>query len=119
MFCYALPDRTVVAGLIPGAPGEHSGLAIGDDERTESELEENLRYSRTLSAEFVNTRIVVPVDDEVARRLRDCAVALRTQGAREGGTGIALEFSSGSQLRSVSGYLWGIWLPKAEFSTNA
>jgi serine protease Do len=30
MFCYALPDRTVVAGLIPGAPGEQSGLAVGD-----------------------------------------------------------------------------------------
>jgi len=30
MFCYALPDRTVVAGLIPGAPGEKSGLAVGD-----------------------------------------------------------------------------------------
>ncbi|HXC52089.1 MAG TPA: S1C family serine protease [Candidatus Limnocylindrales bacterium] len=30
MFCYALPDRTVVAGLIPGAPGERSGLAVGD-----------------------------------------------------------------------------------------
>ncbi len=30
MFCYSLPDRTVVAGLIPGAPGERSGLAVGD-----------------------------------------------------------------------------------------
>jgi S1-C subfamily serine protease len=30
MFCYALPDRTVVAGLIPGAPGERSGLVVGD-----------------------------------------------------------------------------------------
>jgi S1-C subfamily serine protease len=30
MFCYALPDRTVVAGLIPGAPGERCGLAVGD-----------------------------------------------------------------------------------------
>ena len=82
---------------------EISGLAIGDDDRTSSELEENLRYARVLSAEFVNTRVVVPVDDEVARRLRACAVALRTQGAQEGGTGIALEFSSGSQLRGVTG----------------
>lgn len=81
---------------------EISGLAIGDDVRTASELDENLLYSRTLSAEFVNTRVVVPVDDDVVRRLRDCAVALRTQGAREGGTGIALEFSSGSQLRGVA-----------------
>lgn len=30
MFCYALPDRTVVAGLVPGAPGEASGLVVGD-----------------------------------------------------------------------------------------
>ncbi len=30
MFCYALPDRTVVAGLIPGGPGESSGLVVGD-----------------------------------------------------------------------------------------
>ncbi len=30
MFCYALPDRTVVAGLVPGAPGERSGLVVGD-----------------------------------------------------------------------------------------
>ncbi len=80
---------------------EISGLAIGDDARTASELEENLRYSRVLAAEFVNTRVVVPVDDAVARRLQHCAVELRTKGAAEGGTGIALEFSSGSQLRSI------------------
>ena len=30
MFCYALPDRTVVAGLVPGGPGERSGLKVGD-----------------------------------------------------------------------------------------
>ncbi len=30
MFCYSLPGRTVVAGLVPGAPGETSGLAVGD-----------------------------------------------------------------------------------------
>lgn len=30
MFCYALPDRTVVAGLVPGAPGERFGLSVGD-----------------------------------------------------------------------------------------
>ena len=64
---------------------EISGLAIGDDERTSSELEENLRYARALSAEFVNTRVVVPVDDEVARRLRACAVALRSHAHHEHG----------------------------------
>lgn len=30
MFCHELPDRTVVAGLIPGAPGDVAGLAVGD-----------------------------------------------------------------------------------------
>lgn len=82
---------------------EISGLAIGDDALTSRELAENVRYSRALSAEFVNTRLVAPVDAEVVRRLKECAVALRTQGAREGGTKIALEFSSGSQLRGVPG----------------
>lgn len=81
---------------------EISGLAIGDDERTANELEENLRYARILAAEFVNTRVVVPVDAEVARRLRECAVALRTKGAPGTGTQIALEFSSGSRLRGVA-----------------
>ncbi len=31
MFCYStLPDRVVVAGLMPGAPAEGAGLAVGD-----------------------------------------------------------------------------------------
>lgn len=30
MFCHAFPDRTIIAGLIPGAPGERSGLLPGD-----------------------------------------------------------------------------------------
>jgi len=30
MFCYSFPGRTVVAGLIPGAPGEQCGLEVGD-----------------------------------------------------------------------------------------
>lgn len=30
MFCYAFADRTVVAGLVPGSPGEHWGLEAGD-----------------------------------------------------------------------------------------
>ncbi|MBY0400711.1 sugar phosphate isomerase/epimerase [Myxococcota bacterium] len=81
---------------------EISGLAIGDDARTKSELEENLRYARALSAKLMNTRLVVPVDDGVVRRLVECADALRTRGAREGGTRIALEFSSGSGLRGVA-----------------
>jgi sugar phosphate isomerase/epimerase len=100
-----VPLEQVADGL--GARGlacmEISGLAIGDEERTAKELEENLRYSRLLSAEFVNTRVIVPIDGDVIRRLRDCAVALRSKGAPGGGTGIALEFSSGSQLRGVPG----------------
>lgn len=81
---------------------EISGLAIGDDERTAAELAENLRYARVLSAELMNTRLVVPVDDQVVRRLAECAVAFRTRGAPDGGTTIALEFSSGSGLRGVA-----------------
>jgi len=81
---------------------EISGLAIGDDARTASELDENVRYARALDAELVNTRLVVAVDDAVVGRLRACAKALRTKGARDGGTRIALEFSSGSQLRGVA-----------------
>jgi S1-C subfamily serine protease len=30
MFCYSFPGRTVVAGLIPNAPGDKSGLEVGD-----------------------------------------------------------------------------------------
>jgi serine protease Do len=30
MFCYSFPGRTVVAGLMPGAPAEQSGLEVGD-----------------------------------------------------------------------------------------
>jgi S1-C subfamily serine protease len=30
MFCYAVADRTIVAGVVPGSPGEHSGLEVGD-----------------------------------------------------------------------------------------
>lgn len=30
MFCYAVDGRMVVAGLIPGGPGDSSGLAVGD-----------------------------------------------------------------------------------------
>lgn len=83
---------------------EISGLAIGDDARTAAELEENLRYARVLDAELMNTRFVAPIDDALARRLAHCAVALRTKGApsRAGGTKIALEFSSGSELRGVA-----------------
>jgi sugar phosphate isomerase/epimerase len=51
----------------------------------------------------MNTRFIVPIDEDVVRRLRECSVALQTRGAREGGTRIALEFSSGSELRDVAG----------------
>lgn len=30
MFCYSFPDRTVVAGLVAGGPGESNGLQVGD-----------------------------------------------------------------------------------------
>ncbi len=81
---------------------EISGLAIGDDGRTAAEITENLRYARALDAELMNTRFIVPIDAAAIRRVRQCGEALRTQGARDGGTRIALEFSSGSQLRGVA-----------------
>lgn len=30
IFCYSLPDQTVIAGLLPDGPAEQSGLAVGD-----------------------------------------------------------------------------------------
>ena len=79
---------------------ELSGIAIGAAQQTERELEENLRYARALGAEFVNTRIVEPVDAVIRERLKRCAIGFREQGARDGGTRVALEFSRGSKLKA-------------------
>jgi len=76
---------------------EVAGLALGDEEQTAKELEENLRYAGALSAEFVNVRVVAPIDDALVERLRHCAQALDGVGTR-----IALEFSGGTSLRGVA-----------------
>jgi sugar phosphate isomerase/epimerase len=80
---------------------ELAGIAIGDEETTRRELEENLRYAQALRAEFVNARIVEPLDDAVVARVRHCARVFRDEGTREGGTRLALEFSRGSKLTGV------------------
>lgn len=82
---------------------ELAGIAIGDEALTQRELEENLRYARALDAEFVNARIVAPIDDGLVERLAACAIAFRESGApRAGGTRVALEFSRGSKLNGVA-----------------
>jgi len=85
---------------------EIAGIAIGSAERTERELAEILRYAKVLDAEFVNTRIIEPIDDpldeESVERLKRCAIAFREQGATGEGTRVALEFSRGSRLSGVS-----------------
>lgn len=80
---------------------ELSGVAIGAEAQTEAEVEENLRYARALSAEFVNTRIVEDVDRGLVARLKAAVSAFRERGAPEGGTQMALEFSRGSRLNGL------------------
>ena len=81
---------------------EIAGLAVGSEELTARELEENVRYARALSAEFVNTRIVEKIDAAVIERVKASAIALREKGAQNGGTRVALEFSRGSKLNSLA-----------------
>jgi sugar phosphate isomerase/epimerase len=76
---------------------EIAGLAIGSEEQTTSELEENLRYARILRAEFVNTRVVAPPDDAVIDRLARSIDALASVGTR-----IAIEFSNGTALKNLT-----------------
>jgi len=81
---------------------EISGIAIGSEDRTQQELEENLRYAKALDAEFVNTRFIEPIDPAMIERLKRVAIAFREEGASAGGTGVALEFSRGSNLNGVA-----------------
>lgn len=76
---------------------EIAGIAIGASEATALELEEHVRWSEALGAEFVNARVVEPIDDALLERARGCAEALARVGTR-----LALEFSRGTQLRSVT-----------------
>ncbi len=76
---------------------EIAGIAIASPEATRSELEENLRYAEALGAEFVNARIVAPLDAEVVDSVAQCAEAFS-----KAGTQVALEFSRGTTLRGVA-----------------
>lgn len=76
---------------------EIAGIAIASPEATRAELEETLRYAETLNAEFVNARIVAPMDAEVIDSLVQCAEAFSQVG-----TQVALEFSRGTTLRGVA-----------------
>ncbi len=76
---------------------EIAGIAIGDADSTAAELEEHVRWSKALGAEFVNARVTAPIDDALVARARDCAEALAQVGTR-----LALEFSRGTKLNSLS-----------------
>lgn len=77
---------------------ELAGIAIGAPDATAEELAEHVRFSEALGAEFVNARVVEAIDDALVDRARGCAEALAAVGTR-----LALEFSRGTQLQSVSG----------------
>jgi sugar phosphate isomerase/epimerase len=81
---------------------EIAGIAIGTEELTDRELAENLRYAKAFDAEFVNARILEPIDEAVVERVKRCAVAFREEGAADGRTRIALEFSRGTKLNGVA-----------------
>ncbi|CAM9977214.1 unnamed protein product [Discosporangium mesarthrocarpum] len=76
---------------------EIAGIAIGEAAATAAELEEHVRWSDALGAEFVNARVVEPVDAPLVERARGVAEALAAVGTR-----LALEFSRGTKLNSVS-----------------
>ena len=76
---------------------EIAGIAIGGREETEIELAEQLRYAEALGAEFVNARVVAEVDTDVVTIARRCASEFADVGTR-----LALEFSRGTKLNSVS-----------------
>ena len=76
---------------------ELAGIAIGAPDATAAELEEHVRWSEALGAEFVNARVVEPVDAPIVERARGVAEALVRVGTR-----LALEFSRGTKLNSVS-----------------
>ena len=76
---------------------EIAGIAIASPEATRAELEENLRYAEILNAEFVNARIVAPMDADVIDSVVQCAEAFSKVG-----TQVALEFSRGTTLRGVA-----------------
>ena len=76
---------------------EIAGLAIGEEARTRSELEETLRYAEALDAEFMNVRILADSEPTAVEQLRRCEDALEKVGTR-----IALEFSRGTLTRGIA-----------------
>ena len=76
---------------------EIAGIAIGEEEATRAELDEQLEYAEALGAEFLNARIVSSLDAAVTARVGACAEAFGRVGTK-----LALEFSRGTQLNSVS-----------------
>ncbi|MFK7896291.1 MAG: sugar phosphate isomerase/epimerase family protein [Myxococcota bacterium] len=76
---------------------EIAGIAIGAPEATRAELEENLRYAEALEAEFVNARIVAPMDAAVVESFGQCVEAFAKVG-----TEVALEFSRGTTLQGIA-----------------
>ena len=75
---------------------EISGLNVGEATETRSELEELVEMAAALQAEYMTTRIVLPVDDAVRERVAQCEARLLEVGCRLG-----LEFSAGSELHSI------------------
>ena len=50
---------------------EIAGIAIGEADATAAELDEHVRWSEALGAEFVNARVVEPVEDAIVDRARE------------------------------------------------
>ena len=75
---------------------EIAGVALGDEATTRAEVEEQLPWAEALGAAFLNTRVVAPVEDALVARSRHAAERFAAVGTR-----MALEFSRGTELRSV------------------
>jgi S1-C subfamily serine protease len=73
VFCYSMNNHVVVAGVLPGGPGEQAGLKAGD--------------------------VILGVDD---REVPDRATLYRYMGTRSPGQDVALRIFRGSQARTVT-----------------
>lgn len=75
---------------------EIAGIALGDEATTRTEVEEQLPWAEALGAAFLNARAVAPIDEALVERSRLAAERFAAVGTR-----VALEFSRGTELRSV------------------
>ena len=73
VFCYALNNHVVVAGVLPGGPGDTAGLRAGD--------------------------VILGVDD---REVPDRATLYRYMGTRQPGEPVSLRIYRGSQAHTVT-----------------